>query len=123
MWVPHPAPPLLAIAVMPVLFDTSHSMWGVNTYSTLAGMISNSISFPIMILYIACTVRDAADLKFRFRTVFLLTALLASHFFTSVIAALTVCIIPFLPPWRNVKKAFLVVAAEGGTSTALPHSG
>ncbi len=107
-----PGPLLLALAMIPLLFDYSHTMWGVNIYSTLAGMISNSISFPIMLIFIGCASRDADDGKFRLTTVFLFSALIASHFFTSIMAGMIVTFIPFLKPKSGILKAIRVIAAE-----------
>ena len=80
-----PAPELLVLATLPLLLDTTHTMWGVNLSSTLAGMISNSWSFP---LALASVVRDTLDARPRIRTVLLLLAVLLSHFFTSIVLAL-----------------------------------
>jgi hypothetical protein len=111
-----PIPGLLAVAMIPVLFVTSetHTMWGVSIYSTLAGMIANSVSFPIMLLFVACAYRDADDGRFRLRTVFLLAALIASHFFTTVIAGFCVALVPLLRPRAGFRKALLTLAAEAG---------
>ncbi|OGV59997.1 MAG: hypothetical protein A2283_10610 [Lentisphaerae bacterium RIFOXYA12_FULL_48_11] len=109
---PPPTPILLATASMPLLFTNAHTMWGVNIYSTFAGMISNSISFPIMLIFIASSWRDSNDGKFRIRTVVLLVLLLASHFFTSVIGILCVAILPFLKPKAGFWQAILVISRE-----------
>jgi ADP-heptose:LPS heptosyltransferase len=94
-------------------------MWGVNIPSTLAGMIANSLSFPIMLLAIAGAWRDAEDGHFRLRTVWLFVALLASHFFTSVMAALAVAAIPLLRAPRGFRRAVSVLAREGGLAVLL----
>ena len=86
--LPRPIPIISACFMVPVLLDNSHSMWGVNVYSTLAGMIANSWSFSLMLPSMAYAYRDAVDNKFRVRTVLLLSAMLLSHFFTSLLAAL-----------------------------------
>lgn len=119
MRLPRPGPTLLAIAMIPFLFDGSHTMWGVNIFSTLAGMISNSLSFAIMLLAIGSAFRDADDGQFRLRTVLLLVALLASHFFTSVVAGLTLLVLPFLRPAAGPRKALQVLAAEGALAVLL----
>jgi len=119
MRLPRPVPTLLAIAMIPLLFDKSHTMWGVNIYSTLAGMISNSISFPIMLFFIASASRDSDDGQFRLRTVFLLAALVASHFFTSIVAGLSVAILPFLRPKAGTRRALFVLAKECGLAFLL----
>jgi hypothetical protein len=119
MRLPRPGPILLAIAMIPLLFDVSNTKWGVNIYSTFAGMISNSISFPIMLLFIACSWRDADDGKFRLSTVFLLVLLVASHFFTSIIAGLTLAVFPFLRPKNGALKAIAVLFKECGLAFLL----
>jgi len=117
--LPRPIPLLLGAATIPLLFDNAHTMWGVNIYSTLAGMISNSLSFPIMLLFIACAVRDCDDGRFRLGTVLLLVCLLASHFFTSLMALLTLALVPFLAPRAGSRRAFRVLAGECGLATLL----
>jgi hypothetical protein len=107
-----PGPVLLALATVPFLFDNTHTMWGVNIYSTFAGMISNSISFPIMLLFIGSTSRDLDDDRFRVRTVALLVLLVASHFFTTIVAGLTVLVLPFLRPRSQIFRAARLLAAE-----------
>jgi hypothetical protein len=112
MRLPRPIPLLAALFTVPILFDNSHTMWGVNIYSTLAGMISNSMSFPLMLLFLASAWRDVEDQRFRARTVLLLVSVLASHFFTSIVGLLTVSIIPFLRPRRDMPKAMMILGSE-----------
>jgi len=111
--LPRPTALFMAIATLPLLFDGSHTMWGVNIYSTLAGMIANSISFAIMLLYVACAFRDAEDGVFRIRTVLLLCGLLASHFFTTLIAVLSLAMLPLLQPAGHRLQAARVITLEG----------
>jgi hypothetical protein len=85
--LPRPAPAILACLSIPIALDNTHSMWGVNAYSTLAGMIANSWSFAFMLPAISSACRDALDNHFRWRTVVLLSAMVLSHFFTSMMAA------------------------------------
>ncbi|MFC1497373.1 hypothetical protein ACFLS1_02725 [Verrucomicrobiota bacterium] len=114
MRLPRPGPILLAIAMIPLLFDHSHNMWGVNIYSTLAGMIANSISFSVMLLFVGSASIDCDEGQFRLRTVLLLAALIGSHFFTTIVAVLTVSILPFLRPRAEMRKAVLVLCKECG---------
>ncbi|MGQ9661432.1 MAG: hypothetical protein ACUVWX_03730 [Kiritimatiellia bacterium] len=114
MRLPRPVPILLAVATIPLLFDNSHTMWGVNIYSTLAGMIANSVSFPVMLLALASLLRDTEDGMVRLRTVFLLVAMLASHFFTSLIAAMSLAILPLWVTRKRLRRALLTVCAECG---------
>lgn len=112
--LPRPVPILNAILMMLILFVPSsvHTIWGGNVYSTLAGMIANTFSFPIMLLFIACACRDMDDGAVRLRTAGLLVLLLGSHFFTSLIAGLTVMIYPLLGPPAGTRRAFAVLAIE-----------
>lgn len=111
--LPRPGPLFMAIATIPILFDHSNTMWGVNIYSTLAGMIANSISFPIMLFAIGSVAVDCDRGKFSYRSVCLLVALLASHFFTSIMAALCIAIIPLTRPSAGFRKAIKVLLQEG----------
>lgn len=107
-----PLPLLLAIATIPFLFDHTHTMWGANIYSTLAGMIANSISFPLMLLAVSCGCRDADDGQFRLRTVACLVLLTMCHFFTPVMAALTLLAAPFLFHRHGFGRAVSVLFRE-----------
>jgi len=102
--LPGPGPVVLALAMVPFLFVHSHTMWGVNTSSTLAGMIANSWSFALMLPALACGSRDVSEGVIRGRTILLFVLVLASHFFTSVILFMTLMMVPFVfvtPPWRE----------------------
>lgn len=97
LWrLPRPVPLILGIAMLPFLFVHSHTMWGVNTSSTLAGMIANSWSFALMLPALASASRDAGDGRFRLGTVVLMVLVLSSHFFTSVMMFLSLAIVPVL---------------------------
>lgn len=117
--LPKPCPSIMAIATLPFLFIRSHTMWGVSIYSTLAGMIANSLGFAIMVIFIASAYRDACDRRFRLSTALLMAAMLASHFFTSIVAVLAVAIMPFLTGRKNFIRSALILAAEGLLGTAL----
>ena len=112
--LPRPAPALLVLATLPLLLDTTHTMWGVNLSSSLAGMISNSWSFAFFPLALASVVRDTLDTRPRLRTIALLLAVLFSHFFTSIVLALLLLsVLPFLlisnkAIWRKALCAFLL---------------
>jgi hypothetical protein len=113
MRMPRPAPILAAIAMLPFLFSDAHTMWGVNIFSTMAGMLANSISFPIMVLMIGCACRDARDRRARLSTALLAALMLSSHFFTSIVAALTLAILPLLHR-RGARLATLGTLAQSG---------
>ena len=104
---------LAAILTIPFIFDSSNTMWGANIYSTLAGMISNSISFALFILTLSFISKDVSDAKIRKSSILLLCLLISSHFFTSIIAALMVAIMPFIFPNKKLYKSFSIAIAEG----------
>lgn len=89
-------PIVMALAMVPFLFVHAHTMWGVNTASTLAGMIANSWSFALMLPALALGSRDISAGVIRGRTILLFVLVLASHFFTSVIMFVTLAIVPLL---------------------------
>ncbi len=109
----HPLPALAALATVPLLLDATNTMWGVNIYSTLAGMIANSISFCGMLLFVASAYRDAADGRFRLRTPLLLVLVLSSHFFTSLMAILVVLPAPLVAARGRRLRALGALACSG----------
>ncbi len=88
-----PLPAFLALATLPLLLDTTHTMWGVNVYSTLAGMVANSYSFALLPAALASAVRDLLDTRPRLRTLVLLALTVLSHFFTAIILALVLALL------------------------------
>lgn len=115
MRLPRPAPLLLAAACVPFLFVRTHSMWGANIASTLAGMIANSYGFPLMLLAVASGFRDAEDGRIRARTPLLLAVTVSAHFFTAVMAGLTLAAVPLLlARTRGLGRTVRLLALEGG---------
>lgn len=117
-----PAPAMLACLAVPLILDNTHNMWGVNAYSTLAGMIANSWSFALLAPAMAMACRDALDSRIRVRTVLMLAAVVLSHFFTSMMAALVLAdvllIFAVLPGLRKtgvplLRRPWAVLVAEG----------
>ena len=113
MRLARPVPILMAIAMLPFLFVESHVMWGANIYSTLAGMIANSLSFAIMLVTIGSWWRDAEDGKPRLRSVLLAWLLVSSHFFTSVMSGLVIILIPLLLEPGIRLRAFKTLLQNG----------
>ncbi|MFO7871297.1 MAG: 6-pyruvoyl-tetrahydropterin synthase-related protein [Kiritimatiellia bacterium] len=112
MRMPRPVPTVLAAFTLPFLFDSSHVMWGGNIHSTLAGMIANSVGFPLMLVFMARICRDSEDGVFRLRTALLLAALIASHFFTSLLAVICAAFLPFAYLRRRFVRTAVIVASE-----------
>jgi hypothetical protein len=90
-------PALAAAAAVPLLFVDTHSMWGVNVRSTLAGMIANSWSFALFCALLGHAVEDLEAGRPRRRTALLTAALCLSHFFTTLVAAASLWLL--LPAW------------------------
>lgn len=113
MRLPRPTPVLIAIAMLLLIFVPVdvQKMWGVNIPSTLAGMIANSISFPIMLLFLGSAYRDAIDGRPRLCTALLLAATTASHFFTTLIACLALLPLPLFVARGQRLRAALALAA------------
>jgi hypothetical protein len=109
-----PIPLISAIAMTPFLFVDSHTMWGVNIYSTLAGEISNSISFVFFVLFVGSFYSDMKEARFRLRTVVLLTLIFYSHFFTSVIACFGSLLIFLVFCTDHFRKRAVVYCKTGG---------
>lgn len=114
--MPRPLPVMAVCFVVPLVFDNSHNMWGVNAYSTLAGMVANSWSFCLFLLALANICKDIQDNKFRIRTPILIAAVALSHFFTSIVLALVVgvvwlCVLAY--SIRNKTTHYLIPLVEG----------
>lgn len=109
-------PILLALVMVPFIFVQSHTMWGVNTASTLAGMIANSWSFALLLPALAYGTRDILAGRARMMTVLLFVLVLASHFFTSVIMFMTLAVVPLLAPF---KRGLWVLVAEAALALLL----
>ncbi|MFH1347328.1 MAG: hypothetical protein ABIH22_01430 [Candidatus Margulisiibacteriota bacterium] len=103
-----PIPLIGSIAMVPFLFVDAHTMWGVNIYSTLAGEISNSISFVFFVLFLGSFYKDMEEAQFRLRTVVLFTLLFYTHFFTSVIAGAVSFFLLFLFGKNQFKQRAII---------------
>lgn len=114
--LPRPLPIVAVCFIVPLILDNTHNMWGVNAYSTLAGMVANSWSFCLFIPALANICRDTMDNKFRFRTPILIAAVALSHFFTSIVLALVVGILWLLVlgySIRNKTTHYRILLIEG----------
>ncbi len=106
---PRAAAPLAAIASVPFLFVQTHTMWGVNVKSTLAGMIANSMSFCLFVLFLGYALADLREKRMRPMTAVILTLCFYSHFFTTLIAILVsgACVFVLSRQWVPRIKALL----------------
>ncbi len=106
---PRAAAPLAAVASVPFLFVQTHTMWGVNVKSTLAGMIANSMSFCLFVLFLGYALADLKEKRMRPITAVILTLLFYSHFFTTLTAVLVsgACVFVLSRQWLPRIKALL----------------
>ncbi len=114
-----PAPVVIAIFSMLHLFTAQHTMWGANAYSTLAGMIANAISFPLMLLTVGSWFRDTAESRGSVRSVILFVLLVLSHFFTALFACLAIAMIPVVRGRRNLARSIRSLADNALPSALL----
>ncbi|MFA5113052.1 MAG: hypothetical protein WC529_02015 [Candidatus Margulisiibacteriota bacterium] len=114
-----PVPLIGAIMAVPFLFVETHTMWGVNIYSTLAGEISNSISFLFFVLFLGSFYGDMKSVRFRLRTVFLFTLMFYTHFFTSVIAGVVSFALLFLFGFDRFRERLVVYLKTNGLTFLL----
>ena len=79
--------PLIASGfTLPFLFMESYSIYGGNILSTLAGEFGYSLSFSLLILFLALLYRDIKEQKFRVSTGVLLAMVVLSHVVTTIMA-------------------------------------
>lgn len=114
-----PAPVFMALASLPVIFDSSHTMWGVNTASTLAGMIANSISFALIPLVLAIVIRASHRKSLRIHSVLPLVLLILSHFFTSLLTAIALTGLLIAGNMRQKVRRLRNMAVPAGLSLLL----
>ena len=117
--LPRPAPAFLAALALPIALDNTHDMWGANAYSTLAGMIANSWSFALFPVSLALGARDARRERASAVSALVFAALALSHFFTSILAALTLGAFALALLASRRPRAFRALALEGALAAAL----
>jgi hypothetical protein len=77
-----PAPAFAATFTLPFLFQESHSMWGGNIPSTLAGEFSYGISLSLTVLFMGAVYRGLKDGRFLLHNAVLLGAVALTHVYT-----------------------------------------
>lgn len=80
-----PFPLMAAGFSLPFLFMESYSIYGGNILSTLAGEFGYSLSFSLLILFMALLYRDVKEQKFRVSTAVLLALVVLSHVVTTIV--------------------------------------
>ncbi|MHB8840741.1 MAG: 6-pyruvoyl-tetrahydropterin synthase-related protein [Candidatus Aquicultor sp.] len=81
-----PFPLIAAGFTLPFLFMESYSIYGGNILSTLAGEFGYSLSFSLLILFLALLYRDIKEQRFRVSTGVLLAMVVLSHVVTTIMA-------------------------------------
>ena len=117
--LPRPAPAFLAALALPIALDNTHNMWGANAYSTIAGMVANSWSFALFPVALALGARDARRERASAVSALAFAALALSHFFTSILAALTLGAFALALLASRRPRAFRALAIEGALAAAL----
>ncbi len=114
-----PMPILGAIASLFLLFGYTHTMWGVNIYSTLAGEISQSISFSLMVLFFGLLYRGIEENKHRVLLAILLSFVVLTHLTTTIIAVFAGGFFLIETDWRKFLRRVKFLAFVFGTAFLL----
>jgi hypothetical protein len=102
--MPFPAPPLLAVATVPFLFDRGWTIYGGNIPSTLAGEYSFSISLSLALLFFGVLARGLETGRHRALATVLLALSILCH---------------AIPAFFAVVGAVLLVALRASVARAL----
>ncbi|MEM5766264.1 MAG: 6-pyruvoyl-tetrahydropterin synthase-related protein, partial [Candidatus Aenigmatarchaeota archaeon] len=84
-----PTPVIAAVFSLMFLFLETNSYYGGNIPSTLAGEISYSISFSLMILFFGLLYKGVKTRKYLISNVLVLTLIILTHVYTSILMFLT----------------------------------
>lgn len=104
-----PMPQLAALFTLPFLFLESYSIYGGNILSTLAGEFGYSLSFALMVPFLALVYTGIADNRHRLTAGILLSAVVLSHLITTIMAVL---LMPFhlaRKGWQGTLRYLLFV--------------
>jgi hypothetical protein len=96
MRLPFPAPPLLAVATLPFLFDRGFAIYGGNIASTMAGEFNYSIAMSLALLTIGVVSRSLQDQRKRVLAAVLIALTVMCHLlvgFFLVVAVIFVVIV------------------------------
>ena len=99
----YPMPIIAAIFTLPFLFMESHSMWGGNIPSTLAGEFTYGVSMALMVLLLAMIYRGVEERRWALRNAVFMALVCLTHVYTIIF---TVASIPFLYFTKD-KKEFI----------------
>ncbi len=105
-----PVPSAAAAFSLPFLFMESHSMWGGNIPSTLAGEFSYSISLSLTILFLGLMYRGMEDRKYVLHNSVLLAFVALTHVYTVLWAVLSTTYLLLRKNMDDVKSRILYMA-------------
>jgi len=108
-----PGPPLLAVAMVPYLFDRYWTIYGGNIASTLAGEFAFEISLCFALLFIGVFAYSLETGKYRWLAAGLLAATLFCHLLPTFFAIAGGALVWLLQPTRRRLAVGLLIGAVG----------
>ncbi|CAA9239579.1 MAG: hypothetical protein AVDCRST_MAG50-2142 [uncultured Acidimicrobiales bacterium] len=115
--LPFPAPPLLAVATVPFLFDRFHTIWGGNLAATLAGEFAFSIALSLALLFLGVLTRALRTGRHGALAAVLLGATALTHLLPAAFAAVGALVV--LACHARHRRTWLFAVAIGGAGTAI----
>ncbi|MGD9791851.1 MAG: 6-pyruvoyl-tetrahydropterin synthase-related protein [Acidimicrobiia bacterium] len=118
--LPFPAPPLLALATIPFMFDRGYVIYGGNLGSTLVGEYHYSIALSLMLVYLGVLVRVCTERKGRALLGVLAAALVLTHLIVAVFAVIATVVVlaVYRPGARRLVGHVLPAILLGGLITS-----
>jgi len=113
-----PGPPLLAVAVLPFLFDTSFTIYGGNIPSLLAGEFAFSLSLSLALVFLGVLVRGLETGRHRALVAVLLALTVLSHAIPVLFAIGAAAVLLILRLDRHRLKYVATVMLVAGMLTA-----
>jgi len=111
-----PGPPILAVATLPFLFDTSFAIYGGNIASTLAGEFSFSIALSLALVFLGVLARGLETGRHRALAAVLLALTALCHLVPALFASIAAAALFLMRPDR---RRFRYVAVTGVVAAAL----
>ena len=108
--MPFPAPPLLALATLPFLFDMEFTIYGGNIASTMAGEFAFSISLSLAVLYLGLVARGLQNGRHRAVAAALLALTGLCHLIPAFFALAGTAVL-FLLRWGWARLRWVAVVA------------
>jgi putative flippase GtrA len=113
-----PGPPLLAVAVLPFLFDTSFTIYGGNIPSLLAGEFAFSLSLSLALVFLGVLVRGLETGRHRALVAVLLALTVLSHAIPAMFAISAAIVLLILRLDRHRLRYVATVMLVAGMLTA-----